>query len=178
MTLLIRLSRLFRADVHAVLDSIEEPEVLLRQAIREMEEALEKNVRQIRKLECDRQRLLACHAEVKHNLMAIDAEMDLCFASDQETLVRTLIRRKLELEKKLTTLSVNCDSVEAELVGMRKQVEEQQTALIAVRQQAELLAVRQKHQPERHCHTAPAVHASNEDIEIALLKEKQKRGLT
>ena len=40
MTLITRLSRLFRADFHAVLDRIEEPETLLRQAIREMEEEI------------------------------------------------------------------------------------------------------------------------------------------
>ena len=40
MVLISRISRLFRADLHAVLDRIEEPEALLRQAIREMEELL------------------------------------------------------------------------------------------------------------------------------------------
>ena len=38
MALISRVSRLFTADVHAVLDRIEEPEVLLKQAIREMED--------------------------------------------------------------------------------------------------------------------------------------------
>ena len=40
MALITRVSRLFQADFHAVLDRIEEPEVLLRQAVREMEEEL------------------------------------------------------------------------------------------------------------------------------------------
>ena len=38
MALITRVSRLFRADFHAVLDRIEEPDVLLKQAVREMEE--------------------------------------------------------------------------------------------------------------------------------------------
>ena len=38
MALITRFSRLFRADLHAVLDRIEEPDVILRQAVREMEE--------------------------------------------------------------------------------------------------------------------------------------------
>jgi len=40
MALINRLSRLFRADFHAVLDQIEEPEALLKQAIRDMEDDL------------------------------------------------------------------------------------------------------------------------------------------
>ena len=40
MALINRMSRLFTADVHAVLDRIEEPDVLLKHAVREMEEEL------------------------------------------------------------------------------------------------------------------------------------------
>ena len=40
MALITRVSRLFQADFHAVLDRIEEPEAILRQAVREMEEEL------------------------------------------------------------------------------------------------------------------------------------------
>lgn len=36
MALINRATRLFRADLHAVLDRIEEPDILLRQAVREM----------------------------------------------------------------------------------------------------------------------------------------------
>ena len=40
MALINRVTRLFKADIHAVLDQIEEPEQLLRQAVRDMEEEL------------------------------------------------------------------------------------------------------------------------------------------
>jgi len=42
MALINRISRLFKADFHAVLDHIEEPEALLKQAIRDMEDDLAK----------------------------------------------------------------------------------------------------------------------------------------
>ena len=40
MALINRVARLFKADFHAVLDQIEEPELLLKQAVREMEDEL------------------------------------------------------------------------------------------------------------------------------------------
>ena len=43
MALVTRLSRLFQADFHAVLDRIEEPDLQLRQAVREMQFALEQD---------------------------------------------------------------------------------------------------------------------------------------
>ena len=41
MPILNRVKRLFQADVHAILDAIEEPEAVLKQAIREMQENLD-----------------------------------------------------------------------------------------------------------------------------------------
>ena len=43
MALITRLTRLFEADFHAVLDRIEEPELQLKQAVREMRLALDQD---------------------------------------------------------------------------------------------------------------------------------------
>ena len=50
MALINRFSRLFTADMHAVLDRIEEPDALLKQAVREMEEELTRMQTQSRSL--------------------------------------------------------------------------------------------------------------------------------
>ena len=47
MALINRISRLFTADMHAVLDRLEEPDVLLKQALREMEDESAKSGFQI-----------------------------------------------------------------------------------------------------------------------------------
>ena len=47
MALVNRISRLFRADFHAVLDQIEEPDLLLRQAIREMQDDMAQDEQQM-----------------------------------------------------------------------------------------------------------------------------------
>jgi phage shock protein A len=178
MTLLTRLTRLFRADVHAVLDSIEEPEVLLRQAIREMEEALENDVRSIRNMEWERQQLTACSTEMNSGLSAIDAEIDLCFAANKETLVRALIRRKLEMQHQLRSVNSKLTNIEEEQSRLNKHVAEKQACLNKIRQQAEMVSAQDKKGAERNFRTSPETSIGDEDIEIALLREKQKRGLS
>ncbi|ETW92791.1 MAG: hypothetical protein ETSY1_42105 [Candidatus Entotheonella factor] len=37
MTLMMRITRLFKADMHGLLDLLEEPEAVLKQAIRDMQ---------------------------------------------------------------------------------------------------------------------------------------------
>lgn len=96
MALIRRLSRLFAADVHAVLDQIEEPESVLRQAIREMEEELARQ-RQREKWICGEIESAAGRIGVLATEAGeIDANLDLSFANGNEALARRLTRRKLE----------------------------------------------------------------------------------
>ncbi len=57
MALITRVTRLFTADMHAVLDRLEEPDVLLRQAVREMHEVLASDRQQLRALRGESTRL-------------------------------------------------------------------------------------------------------------------------
>ena len=68
MALITRLSRLMRADLHAVLDRVEEPEVLLRQALREMQEELARDQQRQRLLGRERDQLDARAAELEQAL--------------------------------------------------------------------------------------------------------------
>ena len=62
MALITRIGRLFSADLNAVLDRIEEPDVLLKQALREMEEDLQRDAQQL-KLYIKENSLLALKSE-------------------------------------------------------------------------------------------------------------------
>ena len=68
MTLLTRISRLFRADFHALLDSLEEPDVLLRQALREMEEEMLRDEQCEKRWATDLERLAGRRCELGKSL--------------------------------------------------------------------------------------------------------------
>ncbi len=55
MALITRMTRLFTADLHAVLDRLEEPDVLLKQALREMEDDVALREQRVRYLEHERE---------------------------------------------------------------------------------------------------------------------------
>ena len=57
MALITRLSRLFQADFHAVLDRIEEPDIQLKQAIREMQIELQQNEQRLALLQHEAEQL-------------------------------------------------------------------------------------------------------------------------
>ena len=81
MALINRISRLFRADFHAVLDRVEEPEVLLKQALREMEDALHDDGKQLKVLLNDKLNIEMKIGELDNTVIQINQELDLCFDS-------------------------------------------------------------------------------------------------
>ena len=110
MALINRLSRLFKADFHAVLDHIEEPEALLRQAIRDMEDELVATEQRIKNATHDHDTLRRRRAEIESSLSDIDSQLDLCFHSDKDDLAKGLIRKKLEAQRLLKRLDSKIES--------------------------------------------------------------------
>ena len=101
MALVTRLSRLFQADFHAVLDRIEEPDLQLRQAVREMQFALEQDQQRLKLLQHEATQLGKATTDAEANLKGFDEELDICLAAKKDDLARDLIRRKLTGEKQL-----------------------------------------------------------------------------
>jgi phage shock protein A len=174
MALITRMSRLFRADVNAVLDHIEEPAVLLRQAVREMEEELARDEQRARLLEHEQRQLDARLAELERARRDLDGQIDTCFDAGKDDLVRALIRRRLEAEQQQRVLDARRDALEATRAGLRRRLDDNRRRLDAMRQKAELLAGDEAERAEDRWSPADPV-VRDEDVEVAFLREKQRR---
>lgn len=173
MPLFHRVARLFLADCHALLDHLEAPDILLRQALREMHDELDAlRARErtagehLRRTDCA---IAACESE----LARIEEELTLCLDAGQEALARHLVARKLDSARR-----------HADLSALRtRQVREQEALISAIVEadaaQDELVRAAEPwlQQPFTECQAAaPPVAVTPADIEIALLQEKQRRG--
>ena len=173
MALVTRLSRLFQADVHAVLDRIEEPDLQLRQAVREMQLALDQDRQRLKLLRHEYSQLARSLSDGEAMLKTYDEELDTCLAADKDDLARDLIRRKLANERHAQALHSQSEAVAAQIEALERQIEEQDQQLGNMKQKLELLA----NSPERPA-GGPFCHGDairNEEIEIALLREKERR---
>ncbi len=110
MALITRMSRLFTADLHAVLDRLEEPDVLLKQAIREMEDELALREHRIRLLDHEREQCTRQAADIDRELARTAEQLDVCFDSGEEQLARTLLKRRLEMEQVVARLRTRVDA--------------------------------------------------------------------
>jgi phage shock protein A len=174
MALITRIARLFTADFHAVLDRLEEPDVLLKQAIREMEEELARCEQRSVELERERTQLARKEHEVEALIARLDSELDLCFAEEKPELARALVKRKLvqsHLERAVRTQRAE---VEQALETVRGRLGENRERLSDLRQKAELVSDAAKPSAtESGAALEPAV--TEADVDVAFLKEQQRR---
>jgi len=174
MALLERMARLFRADMHAVLDRIEEPEALLRQALREMEDELAGDEQRYKGLTRELGLLNTRQTELEQSLRNIETELDLCFDAGKEDLARALLKRRLETQCHGTLLARKRACLEEAAVTLEARLEQNRARLDAMRAQAEWLTHESGMEPE-DAWAAPDLAVRDQDVELALLREKQRR---
>jgi phage shock protein A len=175
MALITRVSRLFQADLHAVLDRIEEPDVLLKQAVREMEEGVVKDEQRLKLMQHEQGQVNSREEELEKSLIEIETEMDICFESAKEDLAKTLIRRKLELQRVCKELSHKSKALKENISSLEAQLKEYRVQLESMRQKAELLTDTQAQGVDGFGWISSSVAIRDEDVEVAYLREKQKR---
>jgi len=175
MALIRRVTRLFRADFHAVLDRVEEPEILLRQSIREMEEGLTRDEQNCRRHEREREQLVKRESELRQLLASLAEELDVCFAANKEDLARSLMRRKLETERSIQLLSRRHETLAVQLDQLAQRLNENRSRYESMRQKAELFDQQNREFDNEEGWSGIDVRIRDEDVEVALLKERQRR---
>ena len=175
MALITRLSRLFQADFHAVLDQIEEPDIQLKQAIREMQFDLQQDEQQLALLQQEIEQLSMQAQETQQQIGAFDNELDLCFRAEKDELARDLIRRKLEVERRQHWADKQHRSKRDSVTKLTRRVGENRELLQNMQQKLELWldddATRSRSGVTIPLQDKPR----SEEIEIAFLREKNKR---
>ena len=176
MALVNRVTRLFKADFHAVLDRIEEPDVLLRQAIREMQDDLVSGEQQLRGFQVEARQLHQREADLQQSLKQIEDELDICFEADKEDLARQLVRRKLEQQQRLQHTNKRQQQLQQQIKDIEDRLSENQQQLEAMQQKAEcLLETSEVAASEFEQYVGNELGVQDSDVEVAFLKEQQRR---
>src|SRR5712691_646853 len=178
MTLIARVTRLFKADLHGILDSLEEPEEVVKQAIRDMEEDLATQERQLAELHTVMQRLAREAQELTASMQESERQIDLCFAAGNEPLAKNLLRKRLEMAKRARGIARAQDETRAKSEVRTKQLTEHKEQLAAVVQKLKLYEETRASQPWASSLCSPLQGASvvtDDEVEVAFLEEQRRR---
>jgi phage shock protein A len=175
MALINRMSRLLSADIHAVLDRIEEPEALLKQAIRDMEEQLARGRDHLLRLEREHKTLSRRRQKLDARLGELDTQLGTALDAGNEALARKVVRHKLQTTRFGEQLAERLQTLDEELTGRRTILAEQHERLDVMRQRADVLGESPTTSDGGDDLGRAEVGVSDDEVEVELMRERQRR---
>ena len=172
-----RIGRLWKADIHGIIDSLEEPRTILRQALRDMEEEIEGSTAHLESLRGEEERVTKRRTRLNESLEETIKQIDVAFGADDQRLARTFVRKRLELDRVVAHLDQRLSEIASERTSAEQRLAGQREQYQRIAEKAELLC--DSPEPKRDC--APdgpgsELFVSEHDVEVAMLEERNRRG--
>jgi phage shock protein A len=178
MTLITRITRLFKADLHGILDSLEEPEEVIKQAIRDMEEDIATQEHRLEELRVVLQQLKREAQETAVAIQEIEAQIDICFAAENESLARILIRKRLEMARHAKGIARAQEETQAQSDELATRIATHKAQLASVVQKLRAYEETRPRHPWASSPCAAPLGGSgitDDEVEVAFLEEKRRR---
>lgn len=174
MAIINRLARLFKADFHAVLDHIEEPQQVLKQSLRDMAQELLNTETKIKTLGLKLENLSEQQLSAEKKIKQTNEEINVCLSNDHDDLARGLVKRKLQLTQQLDLISVRQTQAAKSLKNQKHKLQEQTSLHDSIQQKFELVCQSVDDSNQSHFSESKqnCFGINDSDIDIALLKEK------
>ena len=93
MGIINRMFHIFRADIHGVMDQIEDQSLILKQQLREMEQALDRKQAQLSNMHSARDQIRKDYDRCQAEINKLDMEINTALGKDRDDIARHLIRR-------------------------------------------------------------------------------------
>ncbi len=178
MGIMTRFMKLCKADIHGVMDQLEDKGLLLKQYLRDMEEELGRKEARVRKMVASREQAERDHDRYTQECEKLDRDIEAAISKDKDDIARLLIR-------KLKPLAYHCDELGRHLQNLAREISQYRECIEEQRLQYEQLQLRSKeyfNRMEREewaktiSNRTPSVVAgepSEGEVELELLKRKE-----
>ena len=141
-------------------------------SIREMRDSLTKTQEQIRQHTAHHIQLSRQVETINEKIKQIQGEIELCLSSENEELARNLVRKKLCLMQQKVCFDTKLEEIKSAIKNLAAQEKEHSTILNELQQKASMVD-QIKGSTSQTVHK-PDFAISEADIDVALLKEKQR----
>jgi phage shock protein A len=178
MGIMTRFMRLCKADIHGVMDHLEDKGLLLRQYLRDMEEELGGKEARLRKLVLSRDKLQQDCDTYGTECAKLEKDIEAALRKGRDDIGRLLIRKLKPMAMHQEELGRHIHSLTREIAQFHGLIEEQRLQY----EKLELRAREYFHREERErwektiaatIPSAPSGEPTEEEVELELLKRKE-----
>ena len=172
MSLIDRLTTLFKADAHGVVDSLEDRRLVLRQCLRDAESELAAKKARLGALQDEARGLADERERCASNAERLDADVELALKGGQDELARFSARKLLEARGESERLTARLERISRESGELEERVRAQEGELSSLKNR-----VREALEAERRRESAsPAAGVADEEVELELLRRRAAQG--
>jgi len=125
MAILARIVKIFKADLHGVMDQLEDQGLLLKQHLRDMAEALDRKETKLRKMTASHNQGLKDLAKYKQQWEALDHDLIVAVRKNKDDIARTLIRKMKPLENLSDELTRHLNALDEEMIQFDNHLQQQ-----------------------------------------------------
>ena len=178
MSIFARILRLCKADLHGVMDQLEDKGLLLKQCLREMEESLKHKEVRLDQISRSCEQIQRALAQRNEEALALERDLDLAVSKEKDDIARMLVRKRRvlqggsgQLQRQLETLTEEKSQVSGTLEKQRLQYDQLKAKAAAFCCQAEQYRY---DDAMAACDDASAWRTpSEQEIELELLQRKE-----
>ena len=178
MALLSRIVQLFKADIHGVMDQIEDQGLLLKQHLRDMEESLVEKEMKLKKMRSALDQAQQDHQKGEKETGNWEQDLQVAIKKDRDDIARMLIKKLSPLTRLQSERRNHIDRLNHEIDQFNAVIEQQRIQYEQLRQKAAEYFYRQeKHNWDPIWPSAQSglrLHElSKEEVELELLQRKE-----
>jgi phage shock protein A len=178
MAILTRIIRLFKADIHGVMDQIEDQGLLLKQHLRDMEESLVQKETKLKQMCFARDQVRQDYEKGLKESNNLEQDLEVAIRKDRDDIARMLIKKLKPLAYIQSERCSHIDRLNHEIEQFKEDIDRQRLQYEKLRQQVAIFFHRSETQNEDYSRQAVqadfSVHdLSDEEIELELLQRKE-----
>ena len=178
MTIMARLVRLCRADIHGVVDQLEDKGLILKQCLREMERVIDQKESAIKKMLASENQAKREHEIYSREVEKVEQDLKVALEKDEDSIARLLIKKLRPLTHHLEEIDRYIEDLDKEITRQRDCLKEQslQYEQLRLRSLEYFQALERKKWEKSDFSGMPreiSTEPSDAEIEIELLKRKE-----
>jgi phage shock protein A len=182
MGIMTRVVKIFKADLHGVMDQLEDQGLLLKQHLRDMEEALNLRKAKLQKMMVSRKQVQQEHDQYNRQSESLENDLTVAVQKNKDDIARMLINKIQPLSDLREELARHIKTLDQEIAQYREHLDQQRLRY----QQLKYRSVEYFHNfrnrewkkdlatliPDNNC-----VKMTTEEVELELLKRKEDLGM-
>ena len=178
MALLSRIIRLFKADIHGVMDQLEDQGLLLKQHLRDMEESLIEKEMRLKKMRSALDQARQDHQKGEKETGDLEHDLQVTLKKDRDDISRMLIKKLKPLIRLQSERRNHIDRLNHEINEFKAYIEQQRMQYGQLRQKTTEFFYRKEKQNWEPIWPAAQgglllYELSEEEVELELLQRKE-----